>query len=321
MISVILPVYRSLPYLEECFRSVCAQTYRELEILLVDDGSPDGSGALADALAAGESRARVIHRENGGAAAARNTGLDAARGEYIAFVDDDDWLEPELYGTLLALLEKQGADMAVCAAALHGKRRLGSTDPDYPREGRPRLWSREEAMEELADNFRLNNAVYTKLYRRELFDGLRFRTDVFLEDFEILPELVLRCERVAYTPRMLYHYRIRPDSMMHSAGRKHLRLMEQSRRRMALYEECFPRLREAALANHVTNGIATLCSTAGDREIRPQRRAVRREIRAGMSVGVWRRLNFYNRVGVLALGAGLPVFDLALRVFDRVFSI
>ena len=97
MISIIVPVYKAEKYLSRCVDSILGQTYKDLEVILVDDGSPDGSGVLCDAYAAKDSRVRVIHKENGGVSTARNVGLDAAGGDYISFVDSDDYVDPDMY--------------------------------------------------------------------------------------------------------------------------------------------------------------------------------------------------------------------------------
>lgn len=114
LISVIVPIYRVERYLSKCVESILNQTYRHLEIILVDDGSPDGSGAICDEFAEKDSRIRVIHKENGGLSDARNAGIQVAGGEYLAFVDGDDWIEPDMYEAMLGLTEKYGAKL-VCA--------------------------------------------------------------------------------------------------------------------------------------------------------------------------------------------------------------
>ena len=113
-ISVIVPVYKAEKYIEACVQSILSQTYDDFELILINDGSPDASGTICDALAAGDHRIRVIHKENGGAATARNAGLDAARGDYIAFVDGDDLIHPQYLELLLAMLQKDKADVAWC---------------------------------------------------------------------------------------------------------------------------------------------------------------------------------------------------------------
>ena len=114
LISVIVPVYKVEAFLPKCVNSILNQTYKNLEILLVDDGSPDGSGALCDAYARQDSRVRVIHKKNGGLSDARNAGIEAAAGDYLAFVDSDDWLEPDTYEVMLSAAERHHTQL-VCA--------------------------------------------------------------------------------------------------------------------------------------------------------------------------------------------------------------
>ena len=126
-ISVIVPVYNVEQYLPRCVESILAQTYENLEILLVDDGTKDNSGAICDAYARQDARVKAIHKKNGGLSSARNAGIDAATGEYLSFVDSDDWIEPDMYEKMMALMEKYGVRL-VCAgmsAARPGRRRWG----------------------------------------------------------------------------------------------------------------------------------------------------------------------------------------------------
>ena len=118
MISVIVPVYKVEPYLDRCVKSVVDQTFSDLEIILVDDGSPDNCPAMCDAWAARDSRVRVIHKPNGGLSDARNTGMAAATGEYISFVDSDDWIAAEMLERLIQALERDQSDIAACAVEM-----------------------------------------------------------------------------------------------------------------------------------------------------------------------------------------------------------
>ena len=114
LISVIVPVYNVKPYLKKCFDSIVRQNYRNLEIILVDDGSTDGSGDLCEELARQDSRVRAIHKKNGGLGSARNAGMDAAKGEILSFVDSDDWIEPGMYDTMTGILCRENAQIIAC---------------------------------------------------------------------------------------------------------------------------------------------------------------------------------------------------------------
>ena len=211
LISVIVPVYNVEKYLGKCVDSILAQTYENLEIILVEDGTRDGCGAICDAYAAKDPRVRVIHKENGGLSSARNAGMDIARGEYFGFVDSDDWIEPETYETLLNLAEKYNADLVSGSrydvAEPTGERTLGLHH------------EKEEcisAMEMLGRVFvwdGCDSAAWDKLYRRHLFADIRYPLGMYSEDFAIFYKLMEKANRVALCPKPLYNYLHRENSI------------------------------------------------------------------------------------------------------------
>lgn len=211
LISVIIPVYKVEKYLEKCLDSVIAQTYRNLEILVVDDGSPDGSPAICDRYAAKDSRIKVFHIENGGVSAARNYALDRAKGEYIAFVDSDDFIEPDMIEKLYDRLQRTGCKAAVCGRYIEadGKTSTGNVS----------------AGEEIYDTkaylkgyyeLRLGFVCWDKLYRAEVWDGIRFPQGHYYEDLWLGPQILEACGRIAAVPEALYHYVLRGGSTIHS---------------------------------------------------------------------------------------------------------
>ena len=169
LISIIVPVYNVEAYLHQCLQSILDQTYTNLEIIVVDDGSTDHSPAICDHFAALDARVKVIHKKNGGQSAARNIGLDTASGEYIGFVDSDDWIDNDMYETLYNLISQYGADISACTHYL-----------EYE-DGRPTVYrSKEEimtfnhadVMKTLFEDKIIKNYVVEKLYKRDLFTGL-----------------------------------------------------------------------------------------------------------------------------------------------------
>ena len=176
-ISVIIPVYKVEPYLRRCLDSVVSQTHHDLEIILVDDGSPDGCGAICDEYAARDSRFLVLHTENRGAYAARNRALDCAKGEYISFVDGDDWLEPEIFARLLELEEYSDADIVQCEMINDGPiaqlrtKRLGKIKT-YSRNELTGAMFREE----------ITHGLLGKLFRAELWKEKRFPEEYYHAD-------------------------------------------------------------------------------------------------------------------------------------------
>lgn len=223
-ISVIVPVYRAQAFLSKCVDSVLDQSFRDLELLLIDDGSPDQSGALCDAYAARDNRVRVFHIENNGVSAARNLGLQEARGQYIAFADADDWMEPDELETLYRLACGAGADSAGCAhfnvtpggAAQPeaGAMPPGVYGPDEMRSGIvDRLMGRR--LEQPGESV-LNGFIWRFLYSRDVIlrEKIAFE-GAYLEDELFLVEYFSHAQRLAMTDRPLYHYLLNPDSVTH----------------------------------------------------------------------------------------------------------
>ena len=206
-ISVIIPVYNVKEYLDTCLDSVKAQTYSELEVILVDDGSVDGSAELCDRYAMQDSRFRVIHQENAGASKARNRGIEEATGNYIAFLDSDDWLEPDAYETLQHLLERENADVAFGLGERMYRRELNE-EPD----GETVVLTGKEILDTyILDEVRhphMQKALWDKLYRREIIGELRLPEEIVTgEDGVFNTKVFCRAGKVAFVSQIIYHYR------------------------------------------------------------------------------------------------------------------
>ena len=177
LISVIVTVYNIREYLPKAVDSILSSTYQNLEVLLIDDGSTDGSERICDEYAKKDGRVRVVHQKNGGAYSARNTGLLEAKGDYLTFVDGDDWIEPQMYETLLAAMMEQDADLAVCRyRKIYENRRVDlSTPMAAVFEGQELL---AKYLEE-DEAWLIQTAVWNKLWKRSLSDGLRFPKSLY----------------------------------------------------------------------------------------------------------------------------------------------
>ena len=215
MISVIVPIYNTKPYLQECLDSILAQDIKvPYEVLLIDDGSTDGGAEICDAYAAKDERVRVFHQENQGLSAARNTGIDAARGRYYAFVDSDDVVLPAYLRTLYEACEKHDAYMALCAVE-DVQENGQSCDPPY---------STHPAQEGVFRGKDLLNQFYTpsgtlytvawnKLYRAEVWKLRHYPEGHLHEDDFVAHRLFWRCDKVVCVDTVLYHYRLRGGSI------------------------------------------------------------------------------------------------------------
>ena len=234
IISIIVPVYKVEPWLERCVDSIRNQTYRNLEIILVDDGSPDKCGEICDRYAREDDRIRVIHRENGGLSAARNTGLDVCSGEYIGFVDSDDVIHPEMYARLYADICAFGTLMAFCQVLMCYDANVSFPQIDAKSEC---LYKNEVTRRSLQGMIWFS--AYTKLYHRSLFDGLRYPEGRINEDYPVTMRIYDKCERIVVNHNKLYAYCKREDSITSAS------LSENSFDQIISAEEVHTFIREA----------------------------------------------------------------------------
>lgn len=213
-ITVIVPVYRAERYLADCVDSILGQSFRDFELLLVDDGSPDGCPALCDRFAGEDARVTVIHKANGGVSSARNAGLAQARGEYVVFVDSDDYLGPDYLQELCALRQSADPEAEVLVISdyqpFSPQGPVARTFPPAFSVALPGDRPEPDAYRQLAFGFRIF-PPYCKLYHRRVIEahGLRFREDLrTAEDFDFNCRYLRHVSRVIYTPSVHYHYRV-----------------------------------------------------------------------------------------------------------------
>lgn len=214
-ISVIVPVYKVENYLKRCVDSIINQSYKNLEIILVDDGSPDKCPAICDGYAEKDPRIKVIHKKNGGLSSARNAGLDIATGDYIGFVDSDDMIHRDFYKILLYELRKNGCDIVQTMSRTF----RGDTLPDTETEIKNYTASEYNAsdlwkLDYIDNRYCFEETVWRKLYKAQIFENIRFREGIISEDDYIKPELIEACGKfVSISPEIYFYYRSNPNSI------------------------------------------------------------------------------------------------------------
>ena len=217
LISIVVPVYGTEAYLSQCVESLLAQTHSYLELILIDDGSLDHSGALCDRYGEQDRRVRVIHQDNQGVSAARNAGIKAAHGQYIAFVDSDDWVEPDYLAALLQAAEETEADAAVEVSGVQTC-----------------VWTGPEALRQLCYQKQFDTAPWGKLFRAELARKTPFPEGMFFEDLAVVCRMIGEAKRVAGLAGTRYHYRQNPKGTMNGGDVR--RLLDELRAADMMYD-------------------------------------------------------------------------------------
>ena len=242
-ISVIVPVYNVEQYLERCVDSIINQTYTNLEIILVNDGSTDNSGKLCDELAKKDERIRVIHKENGGLSDARNRGIDEAESDLVGFIDSDDYIDNDMYEVLLRNLNDTDADLSMCA--------LYDVYNNTPEEQvtNKEIWelSSEQAIKMVMEAKILSVTAVNKLYRKSLFSNLKFEVGKIAEDAFIMIKLLDKCEKIVATNEKKYYYVHRENSITtQKFSTKFLNVIEAYEQNSNIILEKYPKLKDVA---------------------------------------------------------------------------
>lgn len=247
LISVIVPVYKVEAYLDKCISSIVNQTYTNLEIILVDDGSPDNCPAICDAWAAKDNRIKVIHKENGGLSDARNAGMKIVTGELLGFVDSDDWVEPDMYQLLYENLVANDCDISACGVQMDWKD--GTPSRALTMNGSCIL-SAEEAMRAIIEESWLKQPVWYKLYKAKLVKDIQFPVGKYHEDVFWSYQAFGRANKVSVFDTPCYFYTQRAGSIMsESYSLRRLDGLEAKLARQEYIQQHFPRLKNLALRN------------------------------------------------------------------------
>ena len=240
MISVIVPVYKVEAYLDKCVQSIVEQTYRDLEIILVDDGSPDRCGGMCDAWALKDSRIKVIHKSNGGLSDARNAGMAAATSEYIGFVDSDDWIAPDMYRKLLDRMTADNSDIAACGVEMVYE---DGTPSKMLTPAGSHVLDREQAMEAIVRESLLLHPVWYKLYKTALIRDIPFAVGKYHEDVFWTWQAIDRAKKVSIFDTPCYYYLQRSSSIMgEKFSEKRLDAVEAHCIRLEYLMQHYPRI-------------------------------------------------------------------------------
>ena len=220
LISVIIPIYKVEKYLEKCIQSIIAQTYNNLDIILVDDGSPDNCGNIIEEYRKKDKRIRTIHQDNGGLSDARNSGIKIANGKYILCIDSDDWIENNMIEVLYKNIIDNNADISICEFIEEDDEGKMISHKNY--NNKIEIFRKKEAIKKLIEQDIITNHAWNKLYKTKLFDNVEYPKGQLMEDISTTYKLFEKSEKIVYQNTPLYHYIQRGTSILGNITEKRI---------------------------------------------------------------------------------------------------
>ncbi|MGG1629491.1 glycosyltransferase family 2 protein [Rossellomorea sp. NRS-1567] len=255
IVSVVVPIYKVERYIHRCIKSILHQTYPYLEIILVNDGSPDRCGEIAEEYKHKDSRIIVIHKENGGLSDARNEGMKEARGEYTVFVDSDDWLEPTMIEDMLHCRHEHQADLVQSAFYYAYDDKLLFDSNNYSNDGSMLLLNNQESMYELIKNDKVKNFAWGKLYKTELIKDIPFKKGVLFEDVFWAHQVMKRVKTFVLLHKPLCHYYQRSDSIVATYSIRNLDILTGLKERLEFVKKHYPHYQDEVYRSILQNSL------------------------------------------------------------------
>lgn len=317
-ISVIIPVFNGERYLDRCVDSIMNQTYENLEIVLIDDGSNDSTPQMCDRYQEIDGRVKVVHKANSGLSGARNEGIKAASGEFVTFIDSDDFVLTDYVNYLYSLIVKYSVDLAVCCHTVvcRNGRRIACGG------GEETAFSSKDALENMLYHDRVDLSVWGKLYRRSLFDGIEYPYGKYFEDAGTTFKLIDKAGRIAYGPERKYEYILRHDSLISDkyTARK-LDLLEMTDR-MALYiSDKYPDLSDATLRRRVYSRFSTLNQMVFEAGCAEERKEILTFIRKhGKAVYANPKTPSRDKIALNILKFGYPLYSIVWKMYIKLYK-
>lgn len=316
LISVIIPVYNVEKYINRCLDSVIGQTYKNIEIILVDDGSTDNSGKICDEYAEKDKRIRVIHKENGGQSEARNYALGVAKGKYITFLDSDDYITKDYIEYMYELLKNSSADISICGVQI-----VNFEDKEYKiDETEVKIYNTKEAFENLLYSEGIEVAVYAKLYPKEYFNDIRFPVGEKYEDIAIIALLMNKAKKIVYGNKRCYFYYTRPGSTSKSGFNKgELDYIKNVKFMLEYIKSNYSNVENAILRYQVYANFRILriilFSKNKNNEI--QQQMIKNIKKFDRLVYKNPRTPKRDKIAILTLRCGLPIFKLSWYIYSK----
>lgn len=319
LISVIIPVYNTKDFLPDCLNAVLKQTYTNLEIIVIDDGSNDGCAKICDTYAKKDTRIKLIHQKNAGLSAARNAGLKLATGEFVTFIDGDDTVTVDYVERLFSLVQKYQTKISICSFAEIYPDKTSNFGKNYSEK----CFSTAECLRYMLNEQGFTTTAWGKLYARTLWENLKFPDGKLHEDIGVIYRTILQCDKIAYTPEPNYYYYQRENSITNQKfSAEKLALISLTDKMCDEVEQNFPELKNTVNCRRMHARFSILRQMPSGRKLSPELRAAQKQIIKYLRVhkdDVLKNPESTPRdhIAMRTLLAGTPVFKGAWKVYTR----
>ena len=317
LVSVVVPVYKVEKYLRKCVDSIVNQSYQNLEIILVDDGSPDMCGKICDEYAQKDSRIKVVHKKNGGLSDARNEGIKNVNGDYLMFVDSDDYISKEYVKLMLDVAQETNGDIIIGKTVHIDETGLCMKDnKEYPIE---KEYTAQEALEVIFWQKEFDTNACGKLYRSTCFKENFFKKGILYEDFELIYKIIDKCQKIIFVSGAEYYYLHREDSIMSSRfDERKLILIEIAETILSFIEKKYPDIREAAIRRYVYSNFHLLGRALNDNDYTKEAEQMRKNIlKYRREMIRSKKVNKKEKMAIVFLCMGNRFYKMTWNIFAK----
>lgn len=318
LISVIVPVYNTGKYLKKCLDSILRQTYENIEIVIVNDGSTDNSEEICKEYLKYNERIVLVSQENKGLASARNKGIAASRGTFLGFVDSDDYIAESMYMTLYDLIDNTNCQISCCGIS---RVQQDEDVTEISKAGHTEVFSfsRDEAYKELLYNCRITNSACDKLFQKSLFNDFAFTDGMFYEDLEVMPKLIKKAEKITCTDDKLYYYVQSPNSILRSSvSEKDFDLLKAWDSRFRFYNENAPELIPIVNARYLEELLLLIYKMKDSKEYYEIRTSLRNRAIDIFENQKCKELMLKTKIKMFALKRGIKNYNLLMYIYRRI---
>lgn len=315
LISVIIPVYNVEEYIDRCVNTVMKQTYKNLEIILVDDGSTDSSAQKCDLFKKKDDRIKVIHKTNGGLSDARNKGMDICSGEYVTFIDSDDWINDKYIELLYNSIVKYKSDISISDM-------IDSDGKYYYRDYnlygiKEKTYTAEQALYVILTQREFNTSADGKLFKYDFINKYRFTYGILYEDFDLIYKIIDNASKISFVDDAKYYYYQRKGSIVHSKmNKKHYIIINISNDIMKFIEKKYPDLAEAALSRYVFSNLLLLSGIICDKEQLLMQQKIKRNLKSNfVRICKCKEISRNNKIKSVLISISLTGYRFLFKIF------